>query len=112
MNNNNNNNNPADFPSKLIVVLVVITLLLLQCYTIYQNKASAQTITINNLTGGFKNATGNITIKDISQATNSTSLLKRILSQMSNDTNKEELKSIDTNQIHWWQYNAGSKFAP
>jgi hypothetical protein len=109
---NNNNNNQTDFPSKVIVVLV-ISLLLLQWYTIYQNKAaSAQTITINNITGGFKNATGNLTIKDISQVTNSTSLLKTILSQMSNDSNKEELKSIDTNQIHWWQYNAGSKFAP
>jgi hypothetical protein len=107
-----NNNNPTDFPSKLIVVLVVITLLLLQCYTIYQNKVSAQRITINNITGGFKNATGNLTVKDISQVTNSTSLLKRILSQMSNNSNKEELRSIDTNQIHWWQYNAGSKFAP
>lgn len=110
--NDNKNNNTSDFPSKAIVALVVITLLLLQCYILYQNKVSAQTITINNITGGFKNATGNITIKDISQVTNSTSLLKTILSQMSNNTIKEELKSIDTNQIHWWQYNAGSKFAP
>src|ERR1051325_8200422 len=99
-NNNNNNNNPTDFRSKVIVVLVVIALLLLQCYTIYQNKASSQTITINNITGGFKNATGTLTIKDISQVTNKTSVLKRILSQLSNDSNKQELKSIDTNQIH------------
>jgi ABC-type long-subunit fatty acid transport system fused permease/ATPase subunit len=92
--------------------ILIFTALLLISSMLRQNIALAETITINNVTGDFKNATGTIIIKDISQVTNSTTLLKRILSQMSNEITKGEIKSIDTNQIHWWQYNAGSKLAP
>jgi hypothetical protein len=92
--------------------ILIITTLLLISSMLRQNIALAETITINNVTGDFKNATGTIIIKDISQVTNSTTLLKRIQSQMSNEITKGELKSIDINQIHWWQYNAGSKLAP
>jgi hypothetical protein len=97
---------------KILMPILTTTALLLLSSILSQNKVVAQTIIINNITGGFKNATGTILIKDISQITNSTALSEKILSQMSNDSNKQELKSIDTSQIHWWQYNAGSRFAP
>ena len=97
---------------KILMTISCITALLLGSSMLSQNKVVAQIITINNITGGFKNATGTIVIKDISQITNSTALSQKILSQMSNASNKQELKPIDTSQMHWWQYNAGSRFAP
>src|ERR671932_1611034 len=105
-----NNNNKMHF-IKILMPILTTTALLLLSSILSQNKVVAQTITINNITGGFKNATGTIIIKDISQITNSTALSEKILSHMSNDSNKQELKSIDTSQTHWWQYNAGSRLA-
>lgn len=96
------------------ITLIVITALLLLSSTLIQNKALAQTITVNNITGSSKNATGTIIIKDNSQITNSTILLEKILSQLPNNNSKkeQELKSIQLSQTHWWQYNTGSKLAP
>ena len=50
----------------------------------------AQTMTINNITGVFKNATGSTIIKDTSQMTNTTTMIKNDLLQISNDSHKKE----------------------
>ena len=76
------------YATKKIVMVTIFTtaLLIILPLMLYQNKAIGQIMTINNITGGTKNATGTITIKDS--------------------------KLSESNQTHWWQYNAGSRFAP
>jgi hypothetical protein len=77
---------------------------------IASNLISAQTMTINNVTGAnHDNATGRVIVKNIGYTTNPSELLAKAISHIPGNTTS--LKS-GMNQTHWWQYNAGSRLAP
>ena len=65
---------------------------------------SAQTITINNVTGNATNATGTVTVKNVGNIVNSTDLLSKAIPNIPGNTS--ELKSAS--HSYWWQYNVNS----